>query len=186
MKANCKAEEIGERLSEVAPTHWKSRLFTVALDPSLLVGFWESEDALHGRPSRCRGRSVGGWNAVCDCGGALERGDHRAAAAGRAGRAAALGRGQGRDSDCARTGRVGDPRGGAHAGGVEDGGCDHHAGLPAARRDGALRGDLHGGCARHRPVAAGDGRAAQLRRADLRDAGTGAGPRRSEGGEQGI
>ena len=29
MKANCKAEEVGERPSEVAPTHWKSRLFTV-------------------------------------------------------------------------------------------------------------------------------------------------------------
>ena len=74
MKANCKAEEVGERPSEVAPTHWKSRLFTVALDPSLLVGFWESEDALHGRPVAVEGDLsaagmrfaivVARWNAV--------------------------------------------------------------------------------------------------------------------------
>ena len=40
-----------------------------------------------------RRRSVGGGNEVCDCGGALERGDHRSAAAGRAGWAAAHRRG---------------------------------------------------------------------------------------------
>ena len=55
MKANRKAEEIATLLSEVAPTHWKSRLFTVTLDPSLLVGFWESEDALHGKPIAIEG-----------------------------------------------------------------------------------------------------------------------------------
>jgi 6,7-dimethyl-8-ribityllumazine synthase len=74
MKANCKAEEITTLLSEVAPTHWKSRLFTVALDPSLLVGFWESENALHGKPIAVEGDLsaagmrfaivVSRWNAV--------------------------------------------------------------------------------------------------------------------------
>jgi 6,7-dimethyl-8-ribityllumazine synthase len=74
MEANRSAEEVAELLSEVAPTHWKSRLFTVALDPSLLLGFWESEDALHGRPIAVEGDLsaagmrfaivVARWNAV--------------------------------------------------------------------------------------------------------------------------
>jgi len=74
MQANCKAEEIGERLSEVAPTHWNSRLFTVALEPALTLGFWESENALHGRPIAVEGDLsaagmkfaivVARWNAV--------------------------------------------------------------------------------------------------------------------------
>jgi 6,7-dimethyl-8-ribityllumazine synthase len=74
MKANFSAEEVAELLSEVAPTHWKSRLFTVALDPSLLVGFWESENALAGRPIAIEGDLsaagmrfaivVARWNAV--------------------------------------------------------------------------------------------------------------------------
>ena len=74
MEANHSAEEVAELLSEVAPTHWKSRLFTVALDPSLLLGFWESEDALAGRPIAVEGDLsaagmrfaivVARWNAV--------------------------------------------------------------------------------------------------------------------------
>jgi 6,7-dimethyl-8-ribityllumazine synthase len=74
MEANFSAEEVAELLSEVAPTHWKSRLFTVALDPSLLVGFWESENPLHGRPIAVEGDLsaagmrfaivVARWNAV--------------------------------------------------------------------------------------------------------------------------
>lgn len=74
MEANHSAEEVAELLSEVAPTHWKSRLFTVALDPSLLLGFWEPEDALAGRPIAVEGDLsaagmrfaivVARWNAV--------------------------------------------------------------------------------------------------------------------------
>jgi 6,7-dimethyl-8-ribityllumazine synthase len=74
MAANYRAEEVAELLSEVAPTHWNSRLFTVALDPSLLVGFWESENPLHGRPIAIEGDLsaagmrfaivVARWNAV--------------------------------------------------------------------------------------------------------------------------
>jgi 6,7-dimethyl-8-ribityllumazine synthase len=74
MKANFSAEEVATLLSEVAPTHWKSRLFTVTLDPSLLVGFWEPEDALHGKPIAIEGDLsaagmrfaivVARWNAV--------------------------------------------------------------------------------------------------------------------------
>ena len=74
MMANYSAEEVATLLSEVAPTHWNSRLFTVALDPSLLVGFWESENPLHGKPVAVEGDLsaagmrfaivVARWNAV--------------------------------------------------------------------------------------------------------------------------
>jgi 6,7-dimethyl-8-ribityllumazine synthase len=53
--ANFAAEEIAERLTEVAETHWKSRLFTVTLEPGLVLGFWESENPLHGKPVAVEG-----------------------------------------------------------------------------------------------------------------------------------
>jgi 6,7-dimethyl-8-ribityllumazine synthase len=66
--------EGAEQLSDVAPTHWNSRLFTVVLDPSLKLGFWESENPLHGRPIALTGDLcaagmrfaivVARWNAV--------------------------------------------------------------------------------------------------------------------------
>lgn len=64
----------GFAIGEIAATHWKSRLFTVALDPSLTIGFWQSEDPLHGRPVAIEGDlsasgmrfaiAVARWNAV--------------------------------------------------------------------------------------------------------------------------
>ncbi len=66
----------GEQIpvGEIAPTHWRSRLFTVALDRSLTLGFWESDNPLHGRPAAIEGDlSAAGmrfaivaarWNAV--------------------------------------------------------------------------------------------------------------------------
>jgi 6,7-dimethyl-8-ribityllumazine synthase len=64
----------GIAVGEIAATHWKSRLFTVPLDPSLTVGFWESENPLHGRPVAIEGDLsasgmrfaivVARWNAV--------------------------------------------------------------------------------------------------------------------------
>ena len=61
-------------VGEVAATHWNSRLFTVALDASLTIGFWESENPLHGKPVAIEGDlSAAGmrfaivaarWNAV--------------------------------------------------------------------------------------------------------------------------
>ena len=48
MIANYRTEEIAERLTEAAVTHWRSRLFTVTLEPGLVLGFWESENPLHG------------------------------------------------------------------------------------------------------------------------------------------
>jgi 6,7-dimethyl-8-ribityllumazine synthase len=72
-------EEAAQRLSAIAPTHWNSRLFTVALLPAqegaaLTLGFWQSEDPLHGQPLAIAGDLsaasmrfaivVARWNAV--------------------------------------------------------------------------------------------------------------------------
>jgi len=58
----------------VAATHWKSRLFVVELAAGLEVGFWESDDPLHGKPVAVEGDLsaagmkfaivVARWNAV--------------------------------------------------------------------------------------------------------------------------
>ena len=71
---NFRTEEIVVRLTAIASTHWNSRLFTVDLAPGLRVGFWESENALHGRPIAIEGDLsaagkrfaivVARWNAV--------------------------------------------------------------------------------------------------------------------------
>ena len=69
-----RTEEIVVRLTAIAPTHWNSRLFTVDLAPGLKIGFWESENALHGKPIAIEGDLsaagkrfaivVARWNAV--------------------------------------------------------------------------------------------------------------------------
>jgi len=74
MIANYRTEEVAQLLSRAAPTHWKSRLFTVTLDGTLTLGFWESEDPLHGKPIAVEGDLcaagmkfaivVARWNAV--------------------------------------------------------------------------------------------------------------------------
>jgi 6,7-dimethyl-8-ribityllumazine synthase len=74
MIANFRSQEVGQRLSAVAPTHWKSRLFTVTPEPGFTLGFWQSEDPLHGRPTAIEGDLsaagmkfaivVARWNAV--------------------------------------------------------------------------------------------------------------------------
>lgn len=56
------------------PTHWNSRLFSLKLDDGLTLGFWESENPLHGRPIAIEGDLsaagrrfaivVARWNAV--------------------------------------------------------------------------------------------------------------------------
>jgi 6,7-dimethyl-8-ribityllumazine synthase len=71
---NFRTEEIVVRLAAIAPTHWNSRLFTVDLAPGLKIGFWESENALHGKPIAIEGDLsaagrrfaivVARWNAV--------------------------------------------------------------------------------------------------------------------------
>jgi 6,7-dimethyl-8-ribityllumazine synthase len=63
-----------QELADPTPTHWNSRLFTLDLTPNLRVGFWESENPLHGRPIAIEGDLsaagkrfaivVARWNAV--------------------------------------------------------------------------------------------------------------------------
>jgi 6,7-dimethyl-8-ribityllumazine synthase len=74
MIANHRSEEVAELLSDVAGTHWNSRLFTVTLDTSFVLGFWASENPLHGKPVAVEGDLsaagmkfaivVARWNAV--------------------------------------------------------------------------------------------------------------------------
>jgi 6,7-dimethyl-8-ribityllumazine synthase len=72
--ANDQPDQSEELLSAIAPTHWNSRLFTVALDSTLSLGFWESQNPLHGKPIAIEGDLsaagmrfaivVARWNAV--------------------------------------------------------------------------------------------------------------------------
>jgi 6,7-dimethyl-8-ribityllumazine synthase len=62
------------KLEEVATTHWNSRLFKLAVAGGLELGFWESENPLHGKPVAIEGDLsaegkkfaivVARWNAV--------------------------------------------------------------------------------------------------------------------------
>ena len=61
-------------VSEITETHWNSRLFSAAFDSDLRVGFWESNNPLHGQPVALEGDLsaankrfaivVARWNAV--------------------------------------------------------------------------------------------------------------------------
>ena len=53
--ASHRTEEIATILSPVEPTHWNSRLFTAQLAPDLKLGFWQSENPLHGQPAAVEG-----------------------------------------------------------------------------------------------------------------------------------
>jgi 6,7-dimethyl-8-ribityllumazine synthase len=64
----------GAKLGGVEATHWNSRLFTLQLVDGLNLGFWESENPLHGKPIAIEGDLsaagrkfaivVARWNAV--------------------------------------------------------------------------------------------------------------------------
>ncbi len=74
MATDLRSEDVTARLSEIEDTHWNSRLFTAELAPGLQVGFWESQNPLHGRPLAIEGDLsaagkrfaivVARWNAV--------------------------------------------------------------------------------------------------------------------------
>ncbi len=49
------AENVGLQASEVAATHWNSRMFTVRLTEGLELGFWESENPEHGAVAAVEG-----------------------------------------------------------------------------------------------------------------------------------
>jgi 6,7-dimethyl-8-ribityllumazine synthase len=67
-------EQVVVKLSVIAATHWESRMFTVELVAGLKVGFWESDNPLHGKPLAIEGDLsaagkrfaivVARWNAV--------------------------------------------------------------------------------------------------------------------------
>lgn len=69
-----RTEEIALMLTLPAATHWGSRLFSVQLAPGLSLGFWESDNPLHGKPLAIEGDLsaagkrfaivVARWNAV--------------------------------------------------------------------------------------------------------------------------
>lgn len=73
MAAETRSEDMPKLLSEAAPTHWKSRMFTVEI-AGVPFGFWEREDVLAGRPAAIEGDLsasgmrfgivVARWNAV--------------------------------------------------------------------------------------------------------------------------
>lgn len=78
MQSNYRSEEVEGLLSKPALTHWNSRLFSVRLKDGagadLELGFWQSENPLHGKPAAIEGDlSAAGmrfaivtarWNAV--------------------------------------------------------------------------------------------------------------------------
>ncbi|WP_130418711.1 6,7-dimethyl-8-ribityllumazine synthase [Edaphobacter modestus] len=59
MLANYRTEEISTLLTSPELTHWNSRLFTVKLQDGasegLVLGFWQSENPLHGKPAAIEG-----------------------------------------------------------------------------------------------------------------------------------
>ena len=55
MQARFRSEEVADYLSPVEPTHWNSRLFTARLTADIHLGFWQSENPLHGRPAAIEG-----------------------------------------------------------------------------------------------------------------------------------
>jgi 6,7-dimethyl-8-ribityllumazine synthase len=67
-------EQVVVKLSAATATHWNSRMFTVEFAPGLKVGFWESDNPLHGKPVAIEGDLsaagrkfaivVARWNAV--------------------------------------------------------------------------------------------------------------------------
>jgi 6,7-dimethyl-8-ribityllumazine synthase len=55
MLGSYRTEDVASLLSSPELTHWNSRLFTVELAPELRLGFWQSENPLHGKPVAVEG-----------------------------------------------------------------------------------------------------------------------------------
>ncbi len=53
--AHIRSEEVPSVLSGTESTHWNSRFFRVQLTPELRLGFWQSENPLHGQPDAVEG-----------------------------------------------------------------------------------------------------------------------------------
>ncbi len=48
-------ENTAAEVTELEDTHWNSRLFTLALPEGLRLGFWQSENPMHGQPAAVEG-----------------------------------------------------------------------------------------------------------------------------------
>jgi 6,7-dimethyl-8-ribityllumazine synthase len=55
MLAGSSPQAVETALSKTEATHWNSRLFTAQLTPQLRIGFWQSENPLHGKPLAIEG-----------------------------------------------------------------------------------------------------------------------------------
>jgi 6,7-dimethyl-8-ribityllumazine synthase len=74
VKAWLAENKLAQELASPEMTHWNARLFSVELPGGLTLGFWESENPLHGRPVAVEGDLsaagkrfaivVARWNAV--------------------------------------------------------------------------------------------------------------------------
>ena len=74
LETNAGADAAKSRITDIADTHWKSRLFTVQPVPDFSVAFWEWQDPLRGKPIAIEGDLsaagmsfaivVARWNAV--------------------------------------------------------------------------------------------------------------------------
>ncbi len=171
------------RLSPITDTAWKSRLFTVEPETGFSISFWAWTDPLKGKPVALAGDLsaegmkfgivVARWNAVVTerlLDGALD----------------ALLRSGARRADIEIVRVPGAWEVPSAARTLANLGRRRYPGLPAARRNRSLRGNLQRGSARHRPVPAGDRHSSQLWRLDLRNVGAGSQPRRHQGRQQGI
>ena len=177
-------QEAARRIGAVAETDWKSRAFTIEPVPGHVFAFWEWLDPLKGKPLAIEGDlSAQGmrfavvaarWNAVITdrlLQGALD---------------ALLRSGAAREdvSVIRVPGAWEIPAAARQAAESGQRRCRHHSRRAPARGDRPLRGHLQRGVPRHRTVAAGDGHSPYLWRADMRDLGAGARPRRDQGREQ--
>ena len=138
MIANYRTEEVGGVADGGCGDALEVAAVYGELEAGLVLGFWESENPLQGKPIAVEGDLsaegmrfaivVARWNAVIT--DRLLQGALDALLPQR--------RGEGGCADCAGAGGVGDSGGGTDDCGGEERGCDCDAGLPAARRDGAL------------------------------------------------
>ena len=74
MLARLRSEVLADHLTTPETTHWNSRLFSAQVAPELRIGFWQSENPLHGKPVAIEGDLsaagmrfavvVARWNAV--------------------------------------------------------------------------------------------------------------------------
>src|SRR5690349_15881439 len=48
-------EGSGTEIGEIADTHWKSRVFSIELDPDLRIGFWAFNDPAKSQPTAIEG-----------------------------------------------------------------------------------------------------------------------------------